>query len=87
MVACTYLQCHIIYDDPTIVLLYACTHTQVANHTIIMLLGLAFCCVAPLIAPFCLLYFTLSLLAQQYQLVYVMTLPYDAAGRMWGNVS
>jgi hypothetical protein len=35
--------------------------TNVANHTIIMLLGLAFCCLAPLIAPFALLYFSLAL--------------------------
>lgn len=35
--------------------------TQVANHTIILLLGLAFCCLAPVIAPFALLYFTLAL--------------------------
>jgi formate hydrogenlyase subunit 3/multisubunit Na+/H+ antiporter MnhD subunit len=37
--------------------------TNVANHTIIMLLGLAFCCLAPLIAPFALLYFTLALVS------------------------
>jgi hypothetical protein len=36
---------------------------NVANHTIIMLLGLAFCCLAPLIAPFVLLYFTLALVS------------------------
>jgi hypothetical protein len=38
--------------------------TNVANHTIIMLLGLAFCCLAPLIAPFALLYFTLALVSK-----------------------
>jgi len=37
---------------------------NVANHTIIMLLGLAFCCLAPLIAPFALLYFTLALVSR-----------------------
>eukprot|EP00878_Enallax_costatus_P008398 GHUV01008778.1.p1 GENE.GHUV01008778.1~~GHUV01008778.1.p1 ORF type:complete len:750 (+),score=167.74 GHUV01008778.1:924-3173(+) len=57
--------------------------TNVANHTIILLLGLAFTCLAPLIAPFCLLYFTLALMVQKYQLIYVVTLPYQAAGRMW----
>ena len=35
----------------------------------IILLGLAYCCVAPLIAPFCLLYFVLATLAQKYQLI------------------
>jgi formate hydrogenlyase subunit 3/multisubunit Na+/H+ antiporter MnhD subunit len=37
--------------------------TNVANHTIIMLLGLAFCCIAPLIAAFSFLYFTLALVS------------------------
>ena len=60
---------------------------EVANHTIILLLGLAYCCLAPLVAPFCLLYFALALLSQKYQLVYVMTVQYDATGRMWMNVS
>lgn len=60
---------------------------NVANHTIILLLGLAFTCLAPLIAPFCLLYFTLALMAQKYQLIYVVTLPYQASGRMWIDVS
>ncbi|WIA16520.1 hypothetical protein OEZ85_013198 [Tetradesmus obliquus] len=59
--------------------------TNVANHTMVLLLGLAFTVLAPLIAPFCLLYFSLALLAQKYQLVYVVTLPYQAAGRMWMN--
>jgi intracellular septation protein A len=35
--------------------------TSVANHTIVMLLGLAFSCLAPLICGFALLYFTLAL--------------------------
>jgi DNA-directed RNA polymerase III subunit RPC2 len=61
--------------------------TNVANHTMTLLLGLAFTVLAPLIAPFCLLYFSLALLAQKYQLIYVVTLPYQAAGRMWMNVS
>eukprot|EP00882_Tetradesmus_deserticola_P001118 GHRQ01001211.1.p1 GENE.GHRQ01001211.1~~GHRQ01001211.1.p1 ORF type:complete len:784 (+),score=334.19 GHRQ01001211.1:817-3168(+) len=58
---------------------------NVANHTMVLLLGLAFTVLAPLIAPFCLLYFSLALLAQKYQLIYVVTLPYQAAGRMWMN--
>jgi DNA-directed RNA polymerase III subunit RPC2 len=61
--------------------------TNVANHTMTLLLGLAFTVLAPLIAPFCLLYFSLALLAQKYQLIYVVTLPYQASGRMWMNVS
>ena len=60
---------------------------QVANHTIIALLGLSYCCLAPLVAPFCLLYFALAVMSQKYQLVYVSTIQYDATGRMWLNVS
>jgi len=58
---------------------------QVANHTIIALLGLSYCCLAPLVAPFCLLYFALAVMSQKYQLVYVSTIQYDATGRMWLN--
>lgn len=54
-----------------------------AFHTITVLLGLSFCILSPLIAPFCLLYFTLSLLVQKYQMVYVLRKPYEANGRMW----
>ena len=35
----------------------------------VVLLGLSYCVVAPLIAPFCLLYFLLATLAQKYQLI------------------
>ncbi|KAF6257823.1 hypothetical protein COO60DRAFT_1521842 [Scenedesmus sp. NREL 46B-D3] len=56
---------------------------NVADHTMVLLLGLSFTVLAPLIAPVCLLYFTLALLSQKYQLVYVVTLPYQGAGRMW----
>ena len=43
--------------------------TYVANHSMVVLLGLSYCVVAPLIAPFCLLYFLLATLAQKYQLI------------------
>ena len=59
--------------------------TSLANHTITILLGLCFCNLSPLIAPFCLLYFTLAGLAVRYQLIYVYSHPYEAAGRMWFN--
>lgn len=61
--------------------------TYVATHTMTILLGLCFCCLSPLIAPFCLLYFTLAILAQKYQLVYVFSHPYEACGRLWISVS
>lgn len=60
--------------------------TFVANHTMVALLGLSYCCISPLIAPFCLLYFFLATLSQKYQLIYVLKHPYEAAGKMWGAV-
>jgi uncharacterized membrane protein YgcG len=60
--------------------------TNTANHTIILLLGLSYCCLAPLIAPFCLLYYVLALVSQQYKLVYVNSREYEATGRMWYTV-
>lgn len=52
----------------------------------IMLLGLAYCCINPLIAPFCLLYFVLATLSEKYQMIYVLKHPYEATGRMWLTV-
>lgn len=60
--------------------------TSLPNHTIVLLLGLTFCCISPLIAPFCLLYFTSALVAQKYSQVYVVTHPYEAQGQLWTNV-
>jgi len=60
--------------------------TYTADHTMTIFLGLAFCCISPLITPFCLLYFALAAMAQRYQLLYVLAAPYQAAGRMWMNV-
>lgn len=57
--------------------------TFVANHNMVVLLGLAYCCITPLIAPFCLLYFVLATLSQKYSLIYVLSHPYEAGGRMW----
>jgi hypothetical protein len=57
------------------------------NHTMVILLGLTFCCVAPLIAPFCLLYFSTALLVHKYAQTWVVTHPYEAQGQIWTNVS
>jgi hypothetical protein len=57
------------------------------NHTIVILLGLVFCCVSPLIAPFCLLYFSSALLAHKYLQTWVVTHPYESQGMIWTNVS
>lgn len=35
----------------------------------VILLGLAYCCITPLITPFCLLYFGLATIAQKYQMI------------------
>jgi hypothetical protein len=61
--------------------------TALPNHTIVLLLGLTFCCISPLIAPFCLLYFSSALLAHKYLQTWVVTHPYEAQGQIWTNVS
>jgi hypothetical protein len=58
----------------------------VADHSLVILLGLAYCCLTPLVTPFCLLYFALTLLSQKYQLIYVLQHAYEAEGRMWITV-
>ncbi|KIY93558.1 hypothetical protein MNEG_14404 [Monoraphidium neglectum] len=60
--------------------------TYVADHSLVILLGLAYCCLTPLVTPFCLLYFALTLLSQKYQLIYVLQHAYEAEGRMWITV-
>ena len=39
----------------------------VSNHSMVILLGLAYCCITPLIAPFCLVYFLMAYMTQKYQ--------------------
>eukprot|EP01025_Chloroclados_australasicus_P018159 TRINITY_DN1940_c0_g1_i1.p1 TRINITY_DN1940_c0_g1~~TRINITY_DN1940_c0_g1_i1.p1 ORF type:complete len:953 (-),score=103.81 TRINITY_DN1940_c0_g1_i1:1934-4792(-) len=56
---------------------------EIPEHTITILIGLCFCCVQPLIAPICLLYFVSATIISRYQLVYVYREKFQSGGRMW----
>eukprot|EP00891_Asterochloris_glomerata_P001750 jgi/Astpho2/1750/Aster-04171 len=60
--------------------------TEIPDHTFTILLGLAFCIVAPLITPICLLYFLVCTLIGKYQLVYVFSEKYQTGGKVWRQV-
>jgi hypothetical protein len=49
----------------------------------VILFGLVFCCVTPLIAPVALVYFVVVYTLEKHNLVYVWTHDYEAAGRMY----
>ncbi|KAK9811621.1 hypothetical protein WJX72_007134 [[Myrmecia] bisecta] len=56
------------------------------HHTIAILLGLAFCVVAPIIAPVALAYFLVTSIVNKYQMVYVFTKRYESGGKVWRQV-
>ncbi|MEW5303944.1 MAG: hypothetical protein WDW36_006589 [Sanguina aurantia] len=59
----------------------------VPNHTIILLLGLTFAVVAPIVLPCCLLYFVVAGILERYQQLYVYgARKYDNGGKMWRQV-
>ncbi len=59
---------------------------QLPNHTIVLLLGLVFCCINPAVLAPCCLYFLLALLAERYQVLYVFAHREQAGGQMWRQV-
>ena len=57
--------------------------TVVPNDTIIILLGLTFCVINPIIAPVTVIYFTTSYIVRKHDLLYVFRQPYQAGGMAW----
>lgn len=55
--------------------------SEVPDHTMTILLGLAFSVVEPLIAPIALLYFLVMLLVGKYQMMYVFTEKFQSGGK------
>ena len=55
---------------------------QVANDTIIMLIGLVYCVIQPIIAPLALLYFAVGVLIWKYQVVYVYVPLVESGGKV-----
>ena len=56
---------------------------QVANDTIIMLIGLVYCVIQPIIAPLALVYFAIGVLIWKYQVVYVYVPLVESGGKVW----
>ena len=55
---------------------------QVANDTIIMLIGLVYCVIQPIIAPLAMIYFLVGMLIWKYQVVYVYVPLVESGGKV-----
>lgn len=55
---------------------------QVANDTIIMLIGLVYCVIQPIIAPLAMIYFAIGVLIWKYQVVYVYVPLVESGGKV-----
>ncbi|DBA75042.1 hypothetical protein WJX77_009599 [Trebouxia sp. C0004] len=60
--------------------------TNVANDTIIMLIGLVYCVIQPIIAPLALIYFAIGTLIWKYQVVYVYVPLVESGGKLWMQI-
>ncbi|KAL3133713.1 hypothetical protein ABBQ32_008207 [Trebouxia sp. C0010 RCD-2024] len=60
--------------------------TNVANDTIIMLIGLVYCVIQPIIAPLALIYFGIGVLIWKYQVVYVYVPLVESGGKLWMQI-
>lgn len=55
---------------------------QVPDHTIVILLGIVFCCVNPLLCVAACLYFCVVWLLNKYDMLYVWQETYQAGGKV-----
>ncbi|KAL4515648.1 hypothetical protein Ndes2437B_g07075 [Nannochloris sp. 'desiccata'] len=60
--------------------------TVVPGDTIVILLGLTFCIICPIIAPVALVYFTAAYIVRKHNLVYVFRQPYQAGAMAWPRI-
>jgi hypothetical protein len=60
--------------------------TIVPGDTIVILLGVTFCCICPIIAPAALIYFTTAYIVHKHNLVYVFRQPYQAGAMAWPRI-
>ncbi|EFJ47929.1 hypothetical protein VOLCADRAFT_91422 [Volvox carteri f. nagariensis] len=59
---------------------------SVPHHSLMILLGLSYSLVNPLIAPACVVYFAMVGLMERYQHCYCWSRPYESGGKMWSQV-
>ena len=59
---------------------------EVPMLTVVLLLGLAFCAINPIVPAVALLYFVTTLFFQKYRVMYVARPCYQSGGRMWAQV-
>lgn len=52
-------------------------------HTSIFMLGIVFCCQAPIITVACLYYFALNMFYERYKVIYVFDKVYESNGVLW----
>eukprot|EP00884_Botryococcus_braunii_P018963 jgi/Botrbrau1/5750/Bobra.0134s0023.2 len=60
--------------------------TEVPTTTMVVLLGLAFACIMPIIAPISVCYFILAGMTAKYNLMYVQREAYQTGGQMWRQI-
>jgi hypothetical protein len=55
----------------------------IANHAIITMLGLIFCCQSPIITLFVLLYYMVNWSLDKYKVIYIFNIEYNGHGKLW----
>lgn len=65
---------------------FLCFKGDSPNHSLTILLGLAFAGVNPIISIITLLYFLIYWFIWKYQLIYVFTEKYQSGGKLWEKV-
>ncbi|GFR40058.1 hypothetical protein Agub_g596, partial [Astrephomene gubernaculifera] len=70
-----------LWDPPAAKYAGSCPH-----HSMVLLLGLVYCVVHPLVLPACCCYFGLVGLLERYQHCYCWGRGYESGGRMWSQV-
>ena len=59
---------------------------EIPSLTIVLLLGIVFCAINPMVPAVCLIYFATTLFFQKYRVMYVARRRYESGGLMWAQV-